>query len=53
MIGRTAKDSITVKDVPACAFIKAYAQHLKKTQKVTPIQNHHFLKTGFSREISP
>ena len=53
MIGRSASDFITVKDVPADAFIKAYAEHLKKTQKVTPIVNSHFLKTGVGKELSP
>lgn len=31
MIGRKSTDKITVKDVPAEEFIKAYAEHLKKT----------------------
>lgn len=53
MIGRTSKDFITVKDVPANEFIKAYAEHLKKTQKVIPMKNYFILKTGHSREISP
>jgi ribosomal protein S19E (S16A) len=34
MIGRTEKDFITVKDVPAQAFIVAYANHLKKANKI-------------------
>jgi ribosomal protein S19E (S16A) len=34
MIGRKAKDSITVKDVPAHDFIVAYANHLKKANKI-------------------
>ena len=53
MIGRSATDFVTVKDVPADAFIKAYAEHLKKTQKVTPIANAHFIKTGVGRELNP
>jgi small subunit ribosomal protein S19e len=53
MFGRSNKDSITLKDVPADAFIKAYAEHLKKTQKVIPMANYSFLKTGHSREIVP
>ncbi len=53
MLGRTTTDTITVKDVPAHAFIVAYAKHLKSSQKVMPIENHYFLKTGFSREVGP
>lgn len=34
MIGRKSKDSITVKDVPAHTFIVAYANHLKKSNKI-------------------
>ena len=53
MFGRTNKDFITVKDVPAEAFIKALANHLKSSQKVTPIENAEFIKTGFFKNISP
>lgn len=53
MFGRSNTDSITLKDVPAEAFIEAYADHLKKTQKVIPMANHFHLKTGHSREIVP
>ena len=53
MIGRSASDFITVKDVPADAFVKAYAEHLKKTQKVVPIANSHFLKTAVYKDITP
>lgn len=31
MLGRKATDKITVRDVPAADFIKAYAEHLKKS----------------------
>ena len=41
------------KDVPAAEFIKALAQHLKTSRKVMPMENHYFIKTGFSREVSP
>ena len=34
MLGRNNADFITVKDVPADKFIEAFAEHLKKTQKV-------------------
>ena len=53
MIGRNGSDMITVKDVPAEAFINAYAEHLKKTQKVTPIKDANILKTGYSQELTP
>ena len=35
MIGRKATDSVTVKDVPAAAFILAYSNYLKKANKIT------------------
>ena len=53
MIGRPAKDTITVKDVPAQAFIKAYAEQLKKAQKIVPIKDSAFIKTGHAQELSP
>jgi ribosomal protein S19E (S16A) len=34
MLGRKPEDFITVKDVPAAAFIHAYANHLKKSNKI-------------------
>ena len=34
MLADFPKDSYTVKDVPASDFVKAYADHLKKTDKV-------------------
>ncbi len=34
MIGRKSKDIVTVKDVPAHTFIVAYANHLKKSNKI-------------------
>ena len=53
MIGRKSTDVITVKDVPADEFIKCYADHLKKSNDLPLIENHFFIKTGHSREISP
>jgi small subunit ribosomal protein S19e len=53
MIGRKEKDTITIKDVPAEAFIKAYAEQLKIEQKVTPMAMDAFIKTGISKEVSP
>lgn len=53
MLGRKATDKITVRDVPAPAFIKAYAEHLKKSQKVMTMENGHYVKTGTTREIAP
>lgn len=53
MIGRTDKDHITVKDVPAELFIKAFAEHLKKNSKITLLENDAFIKTGISKEVSP
>lgn len=53
MLGRSATDSITVKDVAPEAFIKAYAEHLKKTQRITPPENSHFIKTGRFKDMAP
>ena len=53
MLGRTASDSITVKDVPAQAFINAYAEHLKKTQRIALVKNSHFIKTGHAQHMAP
>ena len=53
MIGRSGKDMVTLKDVPAEAFIKGYAEHLKKSQKIKPIKDANLLKTGHGREVTP
>ena len=54
MLGRSnAEETITLKDVPAEAFIKAYAAHLKKTQKVTPLDGHEHLKTACYKDMQP
>ena len=53
MIGRTHTDTITVKDVPAQKFVQAYAEHLKKTQKVVPMANAHYIKTANGKELNP
>ena len=53
MIGRTSKDTITVKDVPASEFIAAYAEQLKKSNELTLMKGSFYIKTGFSREICP
>ena len=53
MLGRSASDSITVKDVPAHAFIVAYAEHLKKAQRIAPLKNGHFIKTGQAQQLAP
>ena len=53
MIGKSSKDTITVKDVPAEAFIKAYAEQLKKAQKIKPIKDANLIKTGHAQELTP
>ncbi|GAB4816778.1 hypothetical protein N2152v2_003824 [Parachlorella kessleri] len=42
-----------VKDVPAEAFIKAFAAHLKKNDKVTLPDWVDFAKTGAFKELAP
>ena len=53
MIGRKQKDHITLKDVPAESFIRAFAEQLKKEGKIAPLSNDVFIKTGIAKEVSP
>merc|ERR1711879_573240 len=53
MIGRKAQDFVTVKDVPAEKWITAYAEYLKKTNKITPPEFTDYIKTGCLREVAP
>jgi small subunit ribosomal protein S19e len=53
MIGRTQRDFVTIKDVPAESFIRAFAEQLKKEGKITPMENDAFIKTGIAKEVSP
>ncbi len=53
MIGRTLRDHVTIKDVPAESFIRAFAEQLKKESKITPLANDAFIKTGIAKEVSP
>ena len=53
MIGRTDRDHVTIKDVPAEAFILAFAEQLKKESKITPLENDNLIKTGIAKEVSP
>ena len=53
MLGRNNGDLITVKDVPADKFINAYAEHLKKTQKVQPMKGSGYIKTGVFKQMPP
>ena len=53
MLGRNNSDLITVKDVPADKFIEAFAEHLKKTQKIKPIKGSGYIKTGHFKHMAP
>ena len=69
MLADFPKESYTVKDVPASDFVKAYADHLKKTDKVDIpkvimmkiyiefiiffLQWIDYVKTGIGRELAP
>merc|ERR1711981_601580 len=44
---------VTVKDVNATQFIKAYARFLKKSGKVALPKWQEFAKTGCNRELAP
>jgi len=47
------RQGVTVKDVPADAFIKEYAAHLKKSGQIHPPSNATVLKTARHKELSP
>ena len=54
MFGRSKpEETITLKDVPAQKFIQAYAAHLKKTQKIKPLDGSEYLKTAYYKDMSP
>mmetsp|Transcript_15368 Transcript_15368/g.22613 ORF Transcript_15368/g.22613 Transcript_15368/m.22613 type:complete len:157 (-) Transcript_15368:93-563(-) len=44
---------LTVRDVSAAAFIKAYAEHLKKGGKFELPKWSEYIKTGVARELGP
>ncbi len=44
---------ITVKDVPADAFIAAYAKHLKRSGRVDVPKWADVVKTGAFKELAP
>ena len=44
---------MTVRDVPAAAFIKAYAAHLKKSGKFDVPKWADIVKTGSYKELAP
>jgi len=45
--------SVTVKDVPAAEFIKVYAAHLKRQNKLRLPKWTEYVKTGCLKELSP
>ena len=49
--GNTNK--LTVKDVPASDFIRTFAEHLKKTEKIRVPKWIDFAKTSCKRELAP
>ena len=54
MLGRSQPtETITLKDIPADKFIAAYAAHLKKTQKVSPIEGASYIKTAHYKDMQP
>ena len=44
---------LTVKDVPAHDFIKAFAEHLKKTEKIAIPDWYDWAKTSCKHELAP
>jgi len=53
MLSITPKNCFTVKDVPAQDFIKAYADFLKKNDKIKLPAWIDFVKTGKSKDLAP
>ena len=53
MLGRKTTDFVTLKDVPAEPWIKAYADYLKKSQRISLPQWVDLVKTGNGREVVP
>ena len=53
MLADTNPTSFTVKDIAPSSFIKAYAEHLKKNDKIKPPKWVDLVKTGKSRELPP
>merc|ERR1712054_4057 len=50
---RMSRRSVTVKDVPADAFIKACADFLKRQPKFDVPKYHDIVKTGTFKELAP
>jgi len=44
---------VTLRDVSAAAFIKAYAAHLKNDTNMRLPKWHDVVKTGVGRELAP
>merc|ERR1711953_863064 len=53
MIGRKEGDMVTLKDVPANKFIEAYAEFLKKSNKIELPKWVDLVKTGHYHELAP
>merc|ERR1712048_1129615 len=53
MIGRKEGDMVTLKDVPAGKFIEAYAEFLKKSNKIELPSWVDLVKTGHYHELAP
>merc|ERR1712113_784334 len=53
MIGRKDGDMVTLKDVPAGKFIEAYAEFLKKSNKIELPSWVDIVKTGHYHELAP
>merc|ERR1712097_31958 len=50
---RMSRRSVTVKDVPADAFIKACADYLKRQPKFDVPKYHDIVKTAVHKELAP
>merc|ERR1712017_33910 len=53
MLGRKDNEFVTLKDVPANDFIAAYADFLKRTNKIELPKWVDIVKTGHYHELSP
>merc|ERR1711881_802738 len=53
MIGRKEQDFVTLKDIPANDFVAAYADFLKKSNKIELPSWVDLVKTGHFHELAP
>jgi small subunit ribosomal protein S19e len=53
LVNKRVTGGVTLRDVAAADFIKAYGAHLKKTGKMEAPKHVEFIKTGVQKELCP